>query len=286
MGLRALGGHALTLAIAAPLVSGVLLVIYAWLLAQTLGRTIEGGESLWAVLGLVATMAAIIIARAVLAMIGEQAGTMGAEAIKKSLRDRLFSHLLAQRHALRLKPASGAVAAALIDQVDGLENFFARYLPAMIAAAILPVAFAVVLFPIDWVVALLFLFTAPLIPVFMALAGWGAQAATDRQANALSHLSAHFADRLRGLFDALDRKRGLLAVFDQCLSGRGVQLFIGEESGYRVLDECSVVTAPYTLEGQVAGIIGVIGPTRMAYGRIIPLVRDTARILSEGLKAS
>jgi|TARA_A100001391_G_scaffold63912_1_gene39900 ATP-binding cassette subfamily C protein CydD len=199
MGLRALGGHALTLAIAAPLVSGVLLVIYAWLLAQTLGRTIEGGESLWAVLSLVATMAAIIIARAVLGMIGEQAGTMGAEAIKKSLRDRLFSHLLAQRHALGLKPASGAVAAALIDQVDGLENFFARYLPAMIAAAILPVAFAVVLFPIDWVVALLFLFTAPLIPVFMALAGWGAQAATDRQANALSRLSAHFADRLRGL---------------------------------------------------------------------------------------
>jgi ATP-binding cassette, subfamily C, bacterial CydD len=199
MGLRALGGHALTLAIAAPLISGVLLLIYAWLLAQTLGRTIEGGESLWAVLGLVATMAAIIIARAVLGMIGEQAGTIGAEAIKKSLRDRLFSHLLAQRHTLGLKPASGAVAAALIDQVDGLENFFARYLPAMIAAAILPVAFAVVLFPIDWVVALLFLFTAPLIPVFMALAGWGAQAATDRQANALSRLSAHFADRLRGL---------------------------------------------------------------------------------------
>jgi ATP-binding cassette subfamily C protein CydD len=199
MGLRALGGHALTLAIAAPLVSGVLLVIYAWLLAQTLGRTIEGGESLSAVFGLVATMAAIIIARAVLGMIGEQAGTIGAEAIKKSLRDRLFSHLLAQRHTLGLKPASGAVAAALIDQVDGLENFFARYLPAMIAATILPVAFAVVLFPIDWVVALLFLFTAPLIPVFMALAGWGAQAATDRQANALSRLSAHFADRLRGL---------------------------------------------------------------------------------------
>lgn len=199
MGLRPLGGHALTLAIAAPLVSGVLLVVYAWLLAQTLGRTIEGGESLSAVLRLVAAMAAIIIARAVLGMIGEQAGTIGAEAIKKSLRDRLFSHLLAQRHALGLKPASGAVAAALIDQVDGLENFFARYLPAMIAAAILPVAFAVVLFPIDWVVALLFLFTAPLIPVFMALAGWGAQAATDRQANALSRLSAHFADRLRGL---------------------------------------------------------------------------------------
>lgn len=199
MDLRALGGHALTIAVAAPLVSGVLLVIYAWLLAQTLGRTIEAGEPLSAVLDLIAAMAVIVILRAVLGAIGEQAGTIGAEAIKKSLRDRLFSHLLAQRHALGLQPASGAVAAALIDQVDGLENFFARYLPAMIAAAILPVAFAVVLFPIDWVVALLFLFTAPLIPVFMALAGWGAQAATDRQAKALSRLSAHFADRLRGL---------------------------------------------------------------------------------------
>ncbi|QJR20516.1 ATP-binding cassette, subfamily C, CydD [Pelagibacterium halotolerans] len=199
MGLRAQGGYALHLAIAAPLVSGVLLVVYAWLLAQTLGRTIEGGEPLSAVLGLIAAMALIVILRAILSLIGEQAGTIGAEAIKKSLRDRLFSHLLAQRHALGLKPASGAVAAALIDQVDGLENFFARYLPAMIAAAILPVAFAVVLFPIDWVVALLFLFTGPLIPVFMALAGWGAQAATDRQATALSRLSAHFADRLRGL---------------------------------------------------------------------------------------
>src|SRR5690606_41852465 len=53
----------------------------------------------------------------------------------------LFGHILAQRHALGLKPASGAVGAALIDQVEGLENFFARYLPAMISAAILPIAF-------------------------------------------------------------------------------------------------------------------------------------------------
>ncbi len=199
MDLRRLGGNALTVAIAAPLVSGVLLVIYAWLLAQTLGRVIEGGEPVSAVAGLILFLGGIIVARAILAMIGEQAGTIGAETIKKSLRDSLFSHLLAQRHALDLRPGSGAVAAALIDQVDGLENFFARYLPAMIAAAILPIAFAVILFPIDWIVALLFLFTAPLIPVFMALAGWGAQAATDRQATALSRLSAHFSDRLRGL---------------------------------------------------------------------------------------
>ena len=90
--------------------------------------------------------------------------------------------------------------------------------------------------------------------------------------------------RLRQLFNALDRKRDLLSLFDQCLRATGVQIFIGQESGYRVLDECSVVTAPYYLEGEVAGVLGVIGPTRMAYDRIIPLVSETARILSAGLK--
>ena len=91
--------------------------------------------------------------------------------------------------------------------------------------------------------------------------------------------------RLRGLFDALDRKRDLLGLFDQCLAADGVQIFIGEESGYRVLDECSVVSAPYTVSGKVAGVLGVIGPTRMAYNRIIPLVAETAKALSQGLKA-
>ncbi|HUS24695.1 MAG TPA: heat-inducible transcriptional repressor HrcA [Candidatus Binatia bacterium] len=89
--------------------------------------------------------------------------------------------------------------------------------------------------------------------------------------------------RLKSLFDALDRKRELLQLFDQCLGADGVQIFIGQESGYRVLDECSVVTAPYTVNGTVAGVLGVIGPTRMAYGRIIPLVSETARVLGESL---
>ena len=91
--------------------------------------------------------------------------------------------------------------------------------------------------------------------------------------------------RLRALFDALDGKRELLHLFDQCLGAEGLQIFIGDEFGYKVLDECSVVTAPYLVNGQVAGVLGVIGPTRMAYSRIIPLVAETARQLSKGLKA-
>jgi heat-inducible transcriptional repressor len=92
-------------------------------------------------------------------------------------------------------------------------------------------------------------------------------------------------ETLRGLFDAFDRKRDLLHLFDQCLDAEGVQLFIGDESGYEVLDECSVVTSPYLIDGQVAGVLGVIGPTRMAYERIIPIVDATAHSLSAALNS-
>lgn len=91
-------------------------------------------------------------------------------------------------------------------------------------------------------------------------------------------------NRLRGLFDALDRKRDLLELFDQCLAASRVQIYIGGESGYKVLDDCSLVTAPYYVDGQVSGVLAVIGPTRMAYSRIIPLVAETARALSAGLR--
>jgi heat-inducible transcriptional repressor len=105
------------------------------------------------------------------------------------------------------------------------------------------------------------------------------------QPNLLGFQELADVQRLKGLFESLDRKRDLLDLFDQCLGSDGVQIFIGDESGYRVLDECSVVSAPYYVEGQVAGRLGVIGPTRMAYHRIIPLVRETARMLSAGLKS-
>lgn len=90
-------------------------------------------------------------------------------------------------------------------------------------------------------------------------------------------------DRLRLLFDAFNQKREILHLLDQCTRARGVQIFIGEESGYEVLDGCSVVTAPYQLDGQVLGVLGVIGPTRMAYERVIPIVDTTARLLSAAL---
>jgi heat-inducible transcriptional repressor len=90
-------------------------------------------------------------------------------------------------------------------------------------------------------------------------------------------------EAMRKLFDAFSRKRDILHLLDRCLDSEGIQLFIGDESGYEVLGDYSVVTAPYRVNGQVAGVLGVIGPTRMAYQRVIPIVDVTARVLGAAL---
>lgn len=86
-------------------------------------------------------------------------------------------------------------------------------------------------------------------------------------------------EKLRKLFEAFGHKRDILHLFDQCLAASGVQIFIGEESGYQVLGNCSIVTAPYEVDGKVLGVLGVIGPTRMAYEKVIPIVDMTAKML-------
>ncbi len=90
-------------------------------------------------------------------------------------------------------------------------------------------------------------------------------------------------ETLRRLFEAFSRKRMLLDLLDRSINAGGVQIFIGEESGYRILDGCSVVTAPYRLDDDKIGVLGVIGPTRMAYDRVVPIVELTARTLGSAL---
>lgn len=90
-------------------------------------------------------------------------------------------------------------------------------------------------------------------------------------------------ERLRELFEAFSRKRELVQLMQRCIRARGVRLFIGEESGVAPLELCSLVTAPYTANGRVLGVIGVIGPTRMAYERVIPIVQATARAVGDAL---
>jgi heat-inducible transcriptional repressor len=88
---------------------------------------------------------------------------------------------------------------------------------------------------------------------------------------------------LRALFQAFGTKNDILDLLDRSMESQCIQLFIGHESGYEILDDCSVVTSAYQINGQQVGVLGVVGPTRMPYQRIIPAVDVTARLLSAAL---
>jgi heat-inducible transcriptional repressor len=92
-------------------------------------------------------------------------------------------------------------------------------------------------------------------------------------------------DRLRRLFEAFNEKHDILQLLDGCLRAQGIRIFIGQESGYQILDDISVVAAPYMHDNQVVGVLGIIGPTRMAYERVIPIVDVTAKLLGSALNA-
>ncbi len=92
-------------------------------------------------------------------------------------------------------------------------------------------------------------------------------------------------ERIRQLFDAFDQQREILHLLDRSVAAQGVQIYIGEESGYQILEACTVIAAPYTVDDKIVGVLGVIGPTRMAYERVIPIVDVTARLVGAALNS-
>lgn len=107
----------------------------------------------------------------------------------------------------------------------------------------------------------------------------------DGQINLMEFEELSDIEKLRSLFEAFSQKKEILHLLDRCICASGVQLFIGNESGYEALDDCSIVSAPYAVNEDVKGVLAVVGPTRMAYDRVIPIVDVTARLLSEALNS-
>jgi len=91
--------------------------------------------------------------------------------------------------------------------------------------------------------------------------------------------------QLKSLFDAFNEKQEILHLLEKSMSTSNIQIFIGEESGYKMFNNCSLITSPYTTEEGAIGVLGVIGPTRIAYQKVIPIVDITAKILSQSLKS-
>lgn len=111
----------------------------------------------------------------------------------------------------------------------------------------------------------------------------GAELVISGQSNLVGLGDITNLERMKRLFEAFETKRDILHLLDQSERAEGVQIFIGGESGYDPLQECSLVTAPYREQGRVVGYIGIIGPTRMPYDQVIPLVDITARLLGAAL---
>lgn len=105
------------------------------------------------------------------------------------------------------------------------------------------------------------------------------------QTNLMDYAEMADMGKLRHLFDAFNTKRDVLHVLDQSIKAEGMQVFIGEESGYSAFESCSVITTPYKMSEEVVGVLGVIGPTRMAYDRVMPLVDVTAKLLGSLLSS-
>lgn len=106
---------------------------------------------------------------------------------------------------------------------------------------------------------------------------------TSGESNLLRYTELSDINKLRDIFNVFNEKKDLLQLLDSCTSANGVEIFIGSESGYTILSDFSVLGAPYKINGEVVGVVGVIGPTRIAYEQVIPVVDITAKLLSSAL---
>ena len=105
------------------------------------------------------------------------------------------------------------------------------------------------------------------------------------RSNLLRYSADTNMERMQHMLDMFDQQREMLGLLDRCIHAEGVKIFIGHEVGIEGMGDCSVVTAPYSVDGEVIGALGVIGPTRINYDQVIPVVDVTARLLGEALKS-
>lgn len=209
--LAALGREAagpLRAASSCTVLAGVLVVPQAALIALCIQRVFVAGETAAAQLPLLAALLATLLLRALLGWAGRHWADQAVERIRVALRARLARAVVARGPAWIRTQQSGALAEHLGAHVDAVEGYYGGFVPLRAEVVGVPLAILLAVFAVDRTVGLVLLLTMPLAPVFMMLVGWGAEAASRHQLQALARMGGHFADRLRGL--------GLIRVY-----GRG-----------------------------------------------------------------
>ncbi len=207
----------LALTVGLGFLAGVVTVLQALYLSRVTTQVFLEGRSLEQLWGLLLLLLAAVVFRAALVGVREVTAHQAAGRIKAALRERLFARLLALGPAFSSGERTGELANTLQEGVEALEGYFSRYLPSLALAALVPITILAFVFPLDLLSGLVFLLTAPLIPLFTILIGRMAEALTHRQWETLSHLSAHFLDVLQGLttLKLFGRSRAELEILGQ-----------------------------------------------------------------------
>lgn len=177
----------------------ILIIVQAALLAIILQKLIIEQLNLNRVLPYFLALAMTFLVRAALIYFREKINFSLAKKIRKHIRHQLINQLELLGPAYLNQSTTGAWSTLLIEQVDKLHDFFARYLPQMRLASMVPILIFFAILPFNWAAAGILLCTAPLIPIFMILVGMGAADINRRHFKALAYLSGHFLDRLKGL---------------------------------------------------------------------------------------
>ena len=181
------------------LAGGCLLIAQAHFLAHIVHGSFMAGLSVRDMTPLFAGFAAAIIFRAALGWMRETAGFHAGAAVRESVRMSIMTHLIRLGPAFMEGQRTGALASVAMEQVEGLHNFFAHYLPQMALAVLIPLTILAFVFPVSWAAGALLMLSAPMIPMFMVLVGMGAESISQRHLQTLSRMSAHFLDTLQGL---------------------------------------------------------------------------------------
>ncbi|HBS63132.1 MAG TPA: thiol reductant ABC exporter subunit CydD [Stenotrophomonas sp.] len=197
--------------------SGALLIgqaaAIAWLIQAVLVDHRPLAEATPALLGLLGLLAV----RAALGTATQAAAGDVADAARLALRERVYRRLLGRGPLWLRQQRTGEMGELMLAHADAIESYYAGYQPVRIEVVVVPLLIALAVACADWVVALILVFTAPLVPFFMMLVGWGAEAAGRAQLGELARMSGHFADRIKGL--------GLLRLY-----GRGEAELAGVEA--------------------------------------------------------
>jgi ATP-binding cassette, subfamily C, bacterial CydCD len=213
---RAQGGW-LVLAILLGLSGGALIAVQARLLSGIAGNVFLEGGSLAQVTPALGILLGVFLLRAGVVWGSEFSAKTAAVRMKAEIRQRLFERLLEIGPARLRQESTGELTATLTSGVDLLDTYFSQYLPQVALAALIPLSFLLLIFPLDPLTGLVLLLTAPLIPLFMVLIGSLGEAVTRRQWSALSRMSAFFLDLLQGLttLKMLGRSQAQAGVISQ-----------------------------------------------------------------------